>query len=159
MYKGREMHTTTISPTEKDARLARKISEQIDSLSFPEGSTRLHVDMKNEDDLELFLTSPLVRLLQEALKEMGKGNSLTISIAHKEVTTQQAADMLNVSRPFLIQELLDTGKIPHHKVGNRRRIRMQDVIEYRDAEDIELARRKQVMLELIAETESLGLYK
>ena len=153
------MPTTTISPTEKEVRLARKISEQIDSLDFLEGATCLHVNMKNEDDLELLLPSPVLRLMQEALRQMGKGNSLTISSAHKDVTTQQAADMLNVSRPFLIQELLETGKIPHRKVGNRRRIRMEDLIEYRDIEEIELARRSGVMLELMAETESLGLYK
>ena len=153
------MPTTTISPTEIEVRLARKISEQIDSLGFLEGAAHLHVDMKNEDDLELLLPSSVLRLMQEALREMGKGNSLTISSAHKDVTTQQAADMLNVSRPFLIQELLETGKIPHRKVGNRRRIRMEDLIEYRDIEEIELARRRGVMLELMAETESLGLYK
>ena len=84
---------------------------------------------------------------------------MNISRIHKDVATQQATEMLNVSRPFLIQELLETGKIPHRKVGNRRRIRMEDLIEYRDIEEIELARRRGVMLELMAETESLGLYK
>ena len=108
--------------------------------------------------MELLLPFPAIRLLLDVLQEMGKGNGVTITPVRKEVTTQQAADFLMVSRPYLIEELLNKGVIPYRKVGNRRRVRTEDLIRYQDAEQVEIARRKQVMLELMAETERLGLY-
>ena len=79
--------------------------------------------------------------------------------APQEVSTQQAADFLMVSRSFLIEELLEKGVIPYRKVGNRRRIRYEDLRRYRQEEEREIARREQVMRELMAETERLGLYR
>lgn len=93
------------------------------------------------------------------LQELGRGNGVTITPVPKEYTTQQAADFLRVSRPYLIEELLEKGKIPYRKVGNRRRVRYDDLQRYRDAEEQEIARRETVMLELMAETERLGLYR
>ncbi len=90
---------------------------------------------------------------------MGQGNGVTLTPVQKELTTQQAADFLMVSRPFLIEELLEKGKIPFRKVGNRRRIRYADLLHYRQQEEQEIARREQLMRELMAETERLGLYK
>ena len=63
-----------------------------------------------------------------------------------------------ISRPFLIEELLEKGKIPYRKVGNRRRIRHDALLRYREEEELEIARREKVMQELIAETELLGVY-
>ena len=56
-----------------------------------------------------------MRLLLGALKEMGQGNGVTLTPVLKEMTTQQSADFLRVSRPFLIAELLDKGRIPYRK--------------------------------------------
>jgi excisionase family DNA binding protein len=100
-----------------------------------------------------------VRLLLNALAEMGKGNGVTITPVQKEFTTQQAADFLRVSRPYLIEELLYKGVLPYRKVGNRRRIRREDLLRYQEAEEAEIARREAVMRELMAETERLSLYR
>ncbi len=148
-----------IIPSDQDARLAREASEALASLMTPEGSAHLHVSADNDRQADLRLPLSAVRLLLGILQEMGRGNGVTITPVQREYTTQQAADFLRVSRPYLIEELLEKGKIPFRKVGNRRRIRYEDLLRYRQAEEREIARREQVMLELMAETERLGLYK
>ena len=151
--------TKTILPTEQDSRLARESGEQLAALISQESGAHLHIHMANNQEKELSLPLPAVRLLLGALKEMGRGNGVTLTPVLAEMTTQQAADFLMVSRPFLIAELLDKGKIPFRRVGNRRRVRNADLIRYQQAEEQEISRRGQVILELMAETERLGLYK
>ncbi len=151
--------TETILPTEQDSRLARETGEHLATLVSQLGSAHLRIHMANNQEVELSLPPPAIRLLLGALKEMGRGNGVTLWPVLKELTTQQAADFLMVSRPFLIAEVLDKGKIPFRKVGNRRRIRYADLLRYQQEEEQEITRREQVMLELMAETERLGLYK
>jgi excisionase family DNA binding protein len=85
---------------------------------------------------------------------MSQGNAVTIIPIHAELTTQEAADLINVSRPFLIKQI-DAGVIPHHKVGTHRRVRFTDLMEYK--KNIDAARSK-VLTELVEESQRLGLY-
>jgi excisionase family DNA binding protein len=151
--------TQTIMPTDRDAQLVREFSAALAPLDQREGTAHLHFHDHNDREADLVLPQPIVRLLLGVIQEMGKGNGVSIIPIRKEFTTQQAADFLRVSRPYLIEELLEKGQIPYRKVGNRRRIRAEDLLRYRQAEEAETARREQVIKELMAETERLGLYK
>ena len=99
------------------------------------------------------LPASAVELLQQILAELANGNAVTVAPVHSYVTTQQAADLLNVSRPYLVG-LLDDRAIPFKRVGNRRRIRLDDVLAYKRRDDIH---RQALLDELTAEAEDLGL--
>ena len=81
----------------------------------------------------------MLRVLVAILTEIGEGNGVSIIPIHAELTTQDAAEVLNVSRPFLVQ-LLECGKIPFHKIGTHRRVRYQDVVAYKELIDNERSR-------------------
>jgi excisionase family DNA binding protein len=150
---------TPILPTEQDARQARDCSGKLSDVVSSGGAAGLRVTAKDGRAVDMALPLPAAQVLVRVLKEMGQGNGVAITPIRKELTTQQAADLLMVSRPYLIKELLDTGKIPYRRVGNRRRIRFDDLVRYRETEEQEVARREAVMRELVAETERLGLYR
>lgn len=90
-----------------------------------------------------------------AVRELAIGNGVSILPAATELTTQRAADLLNVSRPYLIR-LLERGEIPYRKVGTHRRVQLSDVIAYRGRRDLELRR---ALDELTHDGEELGLYE
>ncbi len=110
----------------------------------PEGDTKATSVTVPKEAFELFL---------EILGQMANGNAVTIVPVHAELTTQQAADILNVSRPFLVK-LIEEGKIAYRLVGTHRRIKMADLLRYKEADDAE---RKAVFDELAAEAQKLGL--
>ena len=94
-----------------------------------------------------------VRMLVRILEEMAKGNAITLIPVHAELTTQEAADILNISRPSLIQ-LLDEGKIDYRKVGTHRRVRFEALMKFKRQAD---ADRKAALAELAAYDRELGI--
>jgi excisionase family DNA binding protein len=94
------------------------------------------------------------RLLVKILTEIAKGNAVTVVPLKPELTTQEAAALLNVSRPHLIK-LLERGEIPFHKVGTHRRLRLADLLAYKRKS---LEERKTILRELVALNQDIGLY-
>ena len=99
------------------------------------------------------IPDPAARLFKDILTQFAKGNGVTLLPLHVELTTQQAAQLLNVSRPFLIG-LLDAGKIPFRKVGTHRRVYAEDILRYKQAIDSE---RNQALNELAKQAQELNM--
>lgn len=117
------------------------------------GTPCLHVPSDRGDDQQIPLPAEAVAHLTDILGHLAEGRSVMVVPLHEELTTQQAADLLGVSRPFVVK-LLDTGVIPHRKAGSHRRVRAADVLAYKQRDDAE---RRTVADALTAEAEALGL--
>ncbi|MEO9335995.1 helix-turn-helix domain-containing protein [Mesorhizobium sp. SB112] len=137
-----------ILPSADDAELAAQASRQL-SRTKHEGA-ELKVQVGNET---LRLPKSVGDLLYRLLTEMAQGNAVTIIPIHAELTTQEAADYLNVSRPYLIR-LLEEGKLPFSLVGTHRRVKFSDLAAYRKSTEED---RKKVMEELAAQAQELGM--
>ncbi|GLZ35872.1 hypothetical protein Lesp02_80590 [Lentzea sp. NBRC 105346] len=118
----------------------------------PDHSDAVRVRVEENDD-ELVLPRAAVELFAQILAYMAAGHGVSVVPAHAELTTQQAADLLNVSRPYLIG-LLDAGEIEYRRVGKHRRIQAASLIEYMRNDD---QRRRQAADELSALTQEMGL--
>jgi excisionase family DNA binding protein len=103
--------------------------------------------------MHVVLPRVAVQLLQGILREMSQGHAVTLIPVHAELTTQQAADLLNVSRPYLVS-LLEAGVIPYRKVGTRRRVMFEHLMTYKKTED---AKRLEALDELTRQAQELGL--
>jgi excisionase family DNA binding protein len=88
------------------------------------------------DGERIVLPDSALEALRVIVDTMAQGRSITLVPHDKELTSQEAADVLHVSRPHLIK-LLDRGELPFHRVGTHRRIRIEDVLAYRDRRDAE----------------------
>lgn len=154
------MRTLTIpEPSEQDVELARSASsilrahaEQLGLTDGAEGHLRVQVDA--DGDL-VELPAMVTRLLQTVLEHVAAGHAMSIMPLNAELTTQQAADLLGVSRPFLVK-LLEAGDIEHRKVGRHRRVRVADLLAYRKKNH---ANRAEALSELTALGQDMGDYE
>ena len=138
-----------LPPSPRDAVIARSAGQVLSHYAGMAEPLKLHVrDSEREQPIEL--PAGAVDLLMHVLEAMAAGQGVTLIPESAELTTAQAADVLNVSRPFLIK-LLDQKAIPHRKVGRHRRIRMEDVMAYKDAIDRE---REQVLDQLTRQAQA-----
>jgi excisionase family DNA binding protein len=93
-------------------------------------------DEQNEHSIEV--PPSAVKMLVEILGELANGNAVQVVPVHAELTTQEAANLLNVSKPHVVK-MLEEGKIEFHKTGRHRRIRFADLMAYKEQRDIEAA--------------------
>jgi excisionase family DNA binding protein len=140
-----------IKPTPTEIAQARQSHGSLSSLL--QRKPQFLVLRDPQSTVEIQVPQAVVRMLVETLKQMAQGHAVTLIPIHSEVTTQQAADLLNVSRPFLVK-LLDEGRIPHKKVGRHRRIRLEDLMAFKHRDDLE---REAAFDEMVALSQELGL--
>ena len=117
------------------------------------GAKQVEIRAKADDQATAEVPREAFELFLRILAEMANGNAVTIVPLHAELTTQEAADLLNVSRPYLVG-LLNEGTIPHRMVGTRRRVRAEDVLAYKRRDDAE---RQEVLDKLAQDGQDLGL--
>lgn len=137
-------------PSVEEARLAQEGSRLLAACLGRGKTARIRV-VDGKDDITVPVSA--LKLLVDILAQMAQGNAVTIVPIHAELTTQQAADYLNVSRPFLIG-LLEHGKLPFRKVGTHRRIRFEDLVAYQQQS---MARQKAAADELTRQAQDLKL--
>ena len=116
-------------PTQQDIEQAKETSRRL-SKYHDVDRVQMSIEDSNGNKESIVLPGIAMQLLLNILADISRGNPVSV-IPHKtELTTQQAANMLNVSRPYLVK-LLENGDIHHHKVGTHRRVYVKDVIEYK----------------------------
>ncbi|MFW9264435.1 helix-turn-helix domain-containing protein [Nostoc sp. CALU 546] len=103
---------------------------------------------------EMTIPDSVHRVLCQVVQAMASGKNVSIVTHNPELTTQQAADLLNVSRPYLIK-LLEQGELPYILVGTHRRVKFEDLIKYKQQRD---TKRRELLQELIEISEEAGLY-
>jgi excisionase family DNA binding protein len=103
---------------------------------------------------ELEIPDSVYEILMQVVQEMDQGHGVTLMPEHAELSTQRAAEMLNVSRPHLVS-LLEQGAIPFHKVGRHRRVRLADLLAYRDLRD---SNRRRLLKKMTKDAQEAGLY-
>ncbi len=143
-----------VTPTEAEMVQAKESSHQLARL-LPKLQEELTLQAKDAQGQtqQLNLPASAVRLLLSLLSEMAMGHAVTLVPYHAELTTQQAADFLNVSRPHLVA-LLEKGAIPFRKVGTHRKVLFSDTVAYQQ----EVKRLREAALdELAAQAQELGM--
>lgn len=137
-------------PNPAEAEMARESSRLLASCIGTGPTARLRVI---DGDGEIEVPVAALKLLVDILANMAEGRAVNIVPVNAELTTQQAADFLGVSRPYLVG-LVDRGEVPHHKVGTHRRIYFQDLLAYRKQR---MGTSKAAMAALAEQAQKLGL--
>jgi excisionase family DNA binding protein len=139
-------------PSPVEAQQAQEALRLLSSVK-QRGPRFLQVAKNKDENVVVTVPKEAFDLFLEILGHLANGTAVSIVPVHAELTTQQAADMLNVSRPFLVK-LLESGAIRHRKVGAHRRVLMADIVAYKQADD---DKRQVVLDELAAQAQRHGL--
>lgn len=140
-------------PSDADAHLSRESSRLL-AAYLSQGDQPCRLQLVGDDHSQVVeIPARALHLLIDILSQMALGNAVTLVPIHAELTSQEAADVLNVSRPFLIN-LLEAGEIPFRTVGRHRRVRFQDLMGYKRRID---AARCKDLEELVAQAEALDM--
>lgn len=133
------METVLERTTRKEQKLAQSSIEKVGALKAASGDREIVKIKLQEKGEVLEIPQKAFSLLITILKNMAEGKSITLLPSDAQVTTQQAADLLKVSRPHLVK-LLEQGEIPFRKAGTHRRIALKDLLAY--DEKLKKARRE-----------------
>lgn len=148
-----QTHTDPVLPSDQDALLARTAQLALERSETLDQALHVHINAAGSEVTTLDLPPVVTRLLMDILKETAAGKAVSLVTVDAEITTQEAADLLNVSRPYLVG-LIEKGLLPARMVGNQRRLPLQDVLAYK-AEN--RAKRHKTLDEMAALDQELGL--
>ena len=140
------------SPSEEDMAAARVASRALARLSG-HGCVRVEAKGDQDESQSFILPAAAVRLLTDMMTHLAEGRGVSVMPDNAELTTKQGADMLNVSRPYLVG-LLQAGKLAHHMVGTHRRVFVRDLLNYRRQQ---MDASEAAMDELAAQAQELGM--
>ncbi|MBC3235702.1 MULTISPECIES: helix-turn-helix domain-containing protein [Pseudomonas] len=144
----------TILPLEKEVEAAVQGQRELASLLSTKFETqRIDIFDKEDKPHTLVLPTSALRLLVDILGELAIGNAVKVVPVHAELTSQEAADLLNVSRPHLVK-MLEEGAIPFTKTGRHRRIRFSDLMAFKQRRDEES---QEAMEALANQAQELGM--
>ena len=132
--------TTPVLPSQHDTEMARALNTKLNSKVVPDVSVR-------------DLPDSVLLLVREILAQVAMGNAVSLSALPREFTTQQAASVLGVSRPFVIK-LLEQGELAYRKVGSHRRIALEEVLAHQERSKVN---RFAALDALIADAQELGM--
>ena len=134
-----------VLPTPHDIEAALRSSKELASL-LPKGKEKdvQFIVKKGKEEFILAIPAGAVRLLLNILTQMSEGNAVTLIPINAELTTQEAADLLHVSRPFLVR-LLESDEIPFYKVGTHRRVKLTDLLAYKKKMEAESRRAREAL--------------
>jgi excisionase family DNA binding protein len=146
-----------VSLQQQEVELARESSSALaDFASHETEPLVLHIENGHTGrHMQATVPAGAVRVLAEVLSQMAQGCPVTLVSLEAELSTQQAAEIMGVSRPFFVK-LLESGRIPFRKIGEHRRVRYQDLLDYLEANK---TARMRALDEMTAEAQQLGLYE
>jgi len=145
--------TPVAAPPEQQAQVAA-LSKALEGMVHPPRRRAPKCQLVGPKGESIPLPETVFYVLERVVEVMARGDSITVVPVGREVTTQQAADLLNVSRQYLIR-LLDEGRIPFRKTGKHRRLRIEDVLSFKDKRDKD---RRAGLRELSQMTQEFGGY-
>jgi len=122
-------------PTKHEIESANQLRRILASRMNVDGDVQFKVLDEKNQPAEVILTRPLSELFIDLLRAVGGGDAVVIMPLAKQLTTQEAADFLNVSRPYLIK-LLENGEMQYETVGRHRRVKAVDVFEYKEKRNV-----------------------
>ena len=120
---------------QKEAKLAHDTLEGVSNYLEKEEQDH-RIELRVDEKVKVNVPQSALKFLLKYLHSLSEGRAVSILPVDSEMSTQQAADILNVSRPHLVK-MLENNEIPHHKVGRHRRINAKDLIEYKRQRDEE----------------------
>jgi excisionase family DNA binding protein len=141
----------TLVASENEAAIAKKAADSLRAIALADKDVQLVV--REDTKIVVPLPAKAVRAIVFMLDAMSRQKAFSVIPYDTELTTQQAADFLNVSRPYLAS-LIDAGKIEHRMVGRHRRVKFGDLLAYQEQSKAE---RRQAILEMAEEERRLGL--
>ena len=124
----------TVIPDARDMRLAAESRLAMGPLAAATGDLTLTIKGDVGTTGEMRIPAAAVRLLFVALSQMAGGQGVSLLPSDAELRTQEAADLLQISRPYFVS-LLERGEMPFRRVGNQRRVRLRDLMDYKARSD------------------------